>query len=217
MRPRDEAAPDRVHLLPIQPRFLASLHISSRTAKFKFQMFAPHPPASTSRIAMQEFTFIVPAFGRQKEKRVVVTLNKATPLMAFAAQVSDKISDREGRIRCLLASFPDQNDASADSLLRRLKDQREKCRKLGSRDQPRVDRIVDVPPPASSASRPKLPEVPVFTAKDMEAKAAQVGREVAKDCKHAFQIALNASAAVHMYVARRVFINVCARYHVHCF
>ncbi len=141
----------------------------------------------------------------------MVTLHKATPLMAFAAQVADKISDRDGRIRCLRASFSDLNEARAINLLKCLKEEHDRCRMLGSRDQPRVDRIIDVPPPASSVSRQKLPQVPVFTVKDMEARAAQVGQEVAKGCKHAFQIALNANAAVHMYVARRAFTNVCAQ------
>jgi len=146
----------------------------------------------------------LPAAGRQKiEKQFVVTLNKATPLIAFAGQIADRIPDREGRIRCLLASFPDLNDASAVSLIKCLKEQRDKYRALGSRDQPRVDRIVNVPPPASSTSCPKLHQAPAFTAKEVK----EVVKQVTDECKNAFQKAINADAAVYMYVERCASIN----------
>jgi hypothetical protein len=129
-----------------------SLHFN-----FKFQI-SNRPtelplPAYHTATCNQEFTFIV--LGKNA-KQIVVALNKATPLMAFAGQIAQQIDDHDGRIRCLRATFADLNEADANSLLKSLSDQRAKYRSLGSSDQPRVVRTVVESPDRQVSDRPTL-------------------------------------------------------------
>ena len=130
--------------------------------------------------------------------------------MAFAGQIAQQIGDRDGHIRCLRATFADMNDAAANSLLKSLGDQRARYRSLGSSDQPRVVRTVfesRAPPRAPRSKMPQVSCLPV-TVKTLQAAVANGKKEVASQCREAFQVMLDSHAAASVYVVRCVSVNL---------
>lgn len=136
----------------------------------------------------------MPAFAAHKSaKKFVVSLNQATPVVAFAGLVSDKIGDRDGRIRCLRETFPNLGEQGASSLLKSLRGYHAKYRALGSGDKPRLLRVEDAP--RASAPRRKQPANDPMDSRQQEREKKAVAVHVASECKAVCQTIINALAA----------------------